>query len=95
MQINRIKKELQTIGEIRPGSLTRQYHFPKNKKGGYYQLSYTRHMHSRTDYVHKEFLNDLNRQIKNYKKFKNLINRWVDLAIRHSKIKIDFAIKKK
>jgi len=94
MQIDRIKKELQAIGEMRPGSLTRQYHSPHNKKGGFYQLSYTHHMKSRTAYVRKEFVADLKRQIKNYKRFKNLVNKWVDLSIQYSKIKIDSAIKK-
>ena len=40
-RIKQIKQELQTIHEMRPGSLTCQYHNPKEKTGAYYQLSYT------------------------------------------------------
>lgn len=54
-----IKKELLTIGEMRPGSLTRQYKDPKNRVGPYYQLSYTHQMKSRTDYVPREALREL------------------------------------
>ena len=94
-QIHKIKQQLQTIGEMRPGSLTRQYHFPKDKKGPYYQISYTHNMKSRTEYVRQEFVADLRQQIKNYKQFRKLTKRWADLAIIYSKIKIDSAIKNK
>ena len=42
-----IKKELMSIGEMRPGSLTYQYRRPKEKKGGFYQISYTYRMKSK------------------------------------------------
>jgi hypothetical protein len=50
-QIERIKVALSQIGPMRPGSLTRQYKDRKNQTGGYWQISYTRRMKSRTDYV--------------------------------------------
>ena len=40
-QVARIKQELLQIDEMRPGSLTRQYKNPKEKTGGFYQISYT------------------------------------------------------
>jgi hypothetical protein len=40
-KIARIKEVLQTVGEMRPGSLTKQYQKPAQKQGGYYQISYT------------------------------------------------------
>jgi hypothetical protein len=40
-QIDKIKQELIDRGEMRPGSLTKQYHNAKEKKWGFYQLSYT------------------------------------------------------
>jgi hypothetical protein len=94
-RIDEIKRELQTIGEMRPGSLTKQYISPKEKKGAYYQISYTLDMKSRTDYVRKEFVEDLKRQIKNYKRFKKLSKQWVDFSIRYSKMKIELTIKNK
>ena len=38
-KIAAIKEELRRIGEMRPGSLTYQYQRPKEKKGGFYQIS--------------------------------------------------------
>ena len=92
-EIREIKQHLLSIGAMRPGSLTRQYHSPKDKKGAFYQLSYTHNMHSRTDYVRKEFVDDLKQQIKNYRRFKKLMKRWVDISIEHSKLKLDTTVK--
>jgi len=93
-EIEHIKQELQIIGEMRPGSLTRQMVSKNNHKYPYYQISYTYNMQSRTEYVKKKFVSDLKRQIKNYKSFKKLTKRWVDLSILHSKFKINIASKK-
>ena len=92
-QIKGIKRQLLGIDEMRPGSLTRQYRIPEDKKHAFYQISYTRKMKSHSNYVRREFVVDVKRQIKNYKLFKLLTTRWVDLAIQHSKLKVDIAIK--
>jgi len=94
-EIRQIKQQLLSIGEMRPGSLTLQYNQPKGRSFPYYQLSYTHNMKSRTDYIRKEFVDDLKMQIKNYKLFRKLTKRWVDLAIKYSKLKIDFSVKNK
>jgi hypothetical protein len=86
-----IKEGLRRIGEMRPGSLTYQYQRPKEKKGGFYQISYTYRMKSKTEYVKAEFVKDLKGQIATFKRFKKLMQQWVDLAIRHSQIKIKLA----
>jgi intergrase/recombinase len=83
-----IKKELVAIDEMRPGSLTRQYKDPKGKTGPYYQLSYTRDMKSRTQYVPRDCVSDLRRQIANYKRFKSLTEKWIDLSIECSRLKM-------
>ena len=90
-KIGGVKEELMTIGEMRPGSLTYQYQRPKEKKGGFYQISYTYRMKSKTEYVKGEFVQDLKGQIATFKRFKKLMQQWVDLAIQHSKIKITLA----
>jgi len=82
---------LQGVGEMRPGSLTRQYKKPKEKKGGFYQISYTYRMKSKTEYVRPEFIKDLKGQIVNFKKFKKLTQEWTDLAIELSILKIKIA----
>jgi hypothetical protein len=93
-QIRGVKRELGRIGPMRPGSLTCQYKSPKEKKGAFYQLSYTHNMKSRTEYVRKEFVRDLQYQIANYRRFRVLTKRWVDLAIEYSRESIALAGKK-
>lgn len=87
-EIQRIKNELRDIGEMRPGSLTLQYKIPDEKKGPYYQLSYTHKMRSRTNYVRPERVEEIRKQIEVYKRFKNLIETWIELAIEHSQVKM-------
>ena len=81
-----IKQQLGTIEQMRPGSLTRQYRNPKDKTGAYYQLSYTHKMRSRTEYVRPEFVEQTKEQISEYKRFRDLVDQWVELSIEHSKM---------
>jgi len=90
-QIEELKRELTGIGEMRPGSLTKQYRAAEEKKWEFYQISYTRKMKSKTNYVRAHHVAELKEQIKTYKKFKKLVEKWIDLSIEHSKIKMDLA----
>ena len=85
-KIQRIKEALSRIGPMRPGSLTRQYKDRENKTGAYYQISYTRQMKSRTEYVREEWVPEIRRQIATHKKFKRMIDQWIDLDIERSKL---------
>ena len=85
-RIARIKSELLGLKVMRPGSLTRQYKDPKSQTGAYYQLSYTLDMRSRTEYIRKQWVSDIRRQIKYYKRYKQLNAEWVSLSIEHSKL---------
>ncbi len=93
-RIGRIKKELVEIGPMRPGSLTRQYKDPQNRTGAYWQISYTRQMKSRTEYVRQEWVKELRSQIKIHKRFKRLVDQWIDLGIEQSKLAMRIAEKK-
>jgi hypothetical protein len=87
-RIEKIKAALAALEPMRPGSLTRQYKDPENKKGAYFQLSYTRDMKSRTDYIPSDSVPEVRRLVGNYKLFKSLTTEWVDLSIEHSRLKI-------
>ena len=93
-RIDRIKKALLEIGPMRPGSLTRQYKDPENQTGAYWQISYTRRMKSRTEYVRREWVKDLRRQIASHKRFKSLVEQWIDLSIEHSRLTMQVAVPK-
>jgi hypothetical protein len=90
-RIDRIKRTLLEIGPMRPGSLTRQYKDPQHHAGAYWQISYTRRMKSRTDYVRREWVKELRRQIVIHKRFKCLVDQWIDLSIEHSRLTMQIA----
>lgn len=85
-RIGRIKAQLASIEDMRPGSLTRQYKDPQNQRGPYYQLSYTRQMKSRTEYVPRDYLPEVRREIRNYKRFKALTAEWIALSIEQGRL---------
>ena len=90
-QIEKIKRELVRVAELRPGTLSEQYNVcgtprcrckgsPSEKHGPYYQLSYTRKRKSHTRFIRPEVLPEVKRQLKNYARFRTLVEHWVDLA---------------
>ena len=90
-RIVRIQAALQAIGPMRPGSLTRQYRDPENHTGAYWQISYTRPMKSRTEYVRREWVPAIRKQIAMHKRFKHLIEEWGDLSLEHSQLTLRIA----
>ena len=90
-RIDRIKRTLLEIGPMRPGSLTRQYKDPQHHAGAYWQISYTRRMKSRTEYVRREWVKELRRQIATHRRFKRLVDQWIDLGIEHSRLTMQIA----
>lgn len=83
-RIEQIKEALREIGPMRPGSLTRQFRDPEEHAGAYWQISYTRHMRSRTEYVRREWVAETRRQIAAYKRFKRLVDEWVALGMERA-----------
>ena len=92
-QIEALKGELMAIGPLRPGTLTKQYKDRKKQTGGYHQLSYTHKMKSRTEYMRAEHVSRLSAEIEHYKRWRQLMKRWVDLSIELSRENIE-ALKK-
>jgi hypothetical protein len=87
-RIQKIKDELSGLGPMRPGTLSVRYKVPAEKKGPYYQLSYTHKMKSRTQYVRPEWVDEIRGQIEVYKRFKKLIEEWIELSIDYSQTKM-------
>jgi hypothetical protein len=48
-------------------------------------------MRSRTQYVRAEFVDEIRQQTEVYKRFKKLIEQWIDLGIEHSQLKMNQA----
>ena len=99
-QIEKTKLELSAIGDMRPGSLSTQYNVcgkagcrckatPPEKHGPYYQVSYTRKGKSSSKFVKKEDLAEVRRQLKNYERMKLLMERWIDLSMELSILRLN------
>ncbi|MCP4761591.1 MAG: hypothetical protein GY870_07400 [archaeon] len=102
-----IKKQLNNLDDIRPGSLSKQYNVcgkagcrckdekdPK-KHGPYYNLSYTYKGRGTSEYIPEGYVGELKCRINNYMKMKTLIDEWIALSINKSKIEIKLLKKNK
>ena len=53
-----------------------------------YQVSYTRKGKSSTKFVKKEDLATVRKQLKNYERMKLLMEKWIDLAMELSMLRL-------
>jgi len=58
---------------------------------GVLQLSYTRDMTSRTEYIASDALDDLRRQARQLQALQGMDRSMVDLSIEHSRLKMKLA----
>jgi len=95
-KIKVVKKQINELGDLRPGNLTKQIAKGEGKNPReYWQLSYTHNMKSRTEYVRNEFVKQIKVEVANYKKLKQLMESWIDLSIQLSKEKLETLKKQK
>ena len=92
-EIAAIKKEMFDIGDMRPGSLTRQMRKAREKYGAYWQLSYTYRGKGRTGYVREECVEQVKAETVNYKRHKKLTDRLIKLSIEKSRLKMELGKK--
>lgn len=96
-QIEKVKRDLVALGDLRPGSLSIQYNVcgnpncrckatPPKKHGPYYQVSFTRKGKGSSKFIRKEDLPTVRKQLKNYERMKLLMDRWIDLATELSNL---------
>ena len=99
-KIRMIKLQMDSLGDIRPGSLSRQYNVcgspncrckedPPKKHGPYYQLSFTRKGRSSSKFIKKQHLQAVRKQLKNYARLRTLLNRWIELGTQLSELRLE------
>ena len=86
-RISRIKRDLDQLGSMRPGSISRQFRNPQERKTPFYQISYTHQMKSRTEYLRRENLKAVRVEVANFKRFRKLVDQWADAALKLSQLK--------
>lgn len=97
-KIEIIKKELNGVASMRSGSLSQQYNVcgspgckckdpnsPK-KHGPYFKLRTTINGKPTTRFVKDQNVEQVKKQLKNYKSFERLVKEWVKLANKLAEI---------
>ena len=92
------KQAMLELGDMRPGALSQQYNVCGNprcackdpehprKHGPYYQLSYSRHGKSKTEFVKRGAVDRIKREVETYKRFVALMDELIDLSIELSRL---------
>jgi len=95
-RIEALKEELTALGDLRPGSLSKQYNVcgkpecrckanPPRKHGPYYQLSFTWKGKSHSQFVRPENVAGVKQQLRNYRRLRRLLDRWIVLGMELSR----------
>ena len=98
-RIQNIKHKISELGDLRPGALSQQYNIcgtlncrckatPPVKHGPYYQISFTRHGKSSSQFVREEDLVDVQRQLENYRQLRQLVDDWITLSAELSSLRL-------
>src|SRR3989338_7843358 len=98
-KVERIKRELLRRGAPRPGSLSEQFNVcgtpgcrckksPPQKHGPYYQVSYTRKGRSGTRFVRRPQVAVVTKQLRNYARMRELVDRWIEAATELSNLRL-------
>jgi hypothetical protein len=102
-RIQLIKTQLVAIGQMRPGSLSRQYNVcgkpgcrckdPEHpqRHGPYYQLSWVHHGKSTSQFIRRPFVAQVKAQLATYKTFRRLTEQWVALALQAAQLRLQAA----
>lgn len=100
-KIEQIKHKLVGLGDMHPGSLSKQWNVcgssackckdleDPQKHGPYYYLSFTHKKRSRTRFIMPKFVPQIEKQVNNYKLFKALTEEWKEVATELAKMKIE------
>jgi hypothetical protein len=110
-QIQSIKREIASLGDLRPGALSMQYNIcgnpscrckavPPLKHGPYPQVSFTWHGKSTTQFVRDEDVEEVRQQLATYRRLRDLVDEWIGLALELSRLRLQqrreaMALKKK
>ena len=101
-RIDKIKQQIAALGDLRPGTLSQQYNVcgnsgcrckatPPVKHGPYYQVSFTWQGKSQSQFVRRDDVPTVRRQLRTYQRLRTLIDRWISLGLDLSRLRLDQA----
>ena len=82
-KIEELKQQIANLGDMRPGSLTRQM---RSWGKEYWQISYTHRGRGRTGYVSDENYERVKIECENFRRFKEWCLELVDLSLELAKL---------
>lgn len=82
-KIGRLNEKIAGIGDMRPGSLTKQV---RGWGKSYWQISWTHRGRGGTGYVSNARYKEVKKQTENYRKFREMCLELVDLSIELAKL---------
>ena len=83
--IKAVKKQIATLGDMRPGHLSIQYRKSGKMERGYNQLSYTFKGRSHTEYIQDDDLQRVRKEVAAFRCFKELCDSLTELSVELSK----------
>jgi hypothetical protein len=101
-KIATLKAALATLGDLRPGTLSEQYNVcgkpgcrckasPPRKHGPYYQVSFTWQGKSQTQFVRREDVPAVRKQLRNYQRLRTLVDTWIGVGMDLARLRLDEA----
>jgi len=98
-RIQSLKHQISQLGDLRPGALSKQYNIcgnpncrckadPPVKHGPYYQISFTRHGKSSSQFVREEDLAEVQQQLENYRLLRQLVDEWITLSAQLTSLRL-------
>jgi hypothetical protein len=97
-EIDSIKQQLLALGPMHPGSASRQYQVCGNpacrcmdkkrpqRHGPYYKLAYVHRGKPVCRFVRADCVQAVKDRLATYKRFRSLIDKWIELSIRQGVI---------
>ncbi len=83
MNIKKTKTAINGLGRMRPGSLSHQV---RARGQEYCQLSFSHNGKGHTEYVRPDHVTQVERELRNYKRFRKLMREWIGQEIELSKL---------
>jgi len=102
-KIQALKAQLLQLGPMRPGSLSPQYNVcgkpgcrckdPQRPRrhGPYHQLNYVYQGKKKSQFIRREHLKAVRAEVATYKKFRQLTNQWIGLALQAAQLRLKSA----
>lgn len=83
-RISEVKEALSDLGRMHPGSVSLQ---KRSRGSGYHYLSYTFRGEGHTLYIREDDINQVREEVENYREFRSLVSRWIELEIEYSRLR--------